>query len=126
MAKQESGKTVVRRVKAKSAANSPADKGTKPAVHKSVAAKKSKQTTKSKSAKKADKPLKQYFFLFVPFIALGRYVRDSWHELRQVRWTNRRATWALTLAVILFSLFFIIFILFFDWLFSTLIREVIL
>ena len=65
MAKQESGKTVVRRVKAKSAASSPVDKETKPVPRKSVAVKKSRQTTKTKSARKTDKPLKQYFFLFV-------------------------------------------------------------
>jgi len=64
--------------------------------------------------------------LFRPFCAVGRYFRDSWRELRQVRWTNRRATWALTLAVILFSAFFAIFVLLFDWLFQWIVKEVIL
>lgn len=31
------------------------------------------------------------------------YFIGAWRELRQVRWPNRRATWGLTLAVILFS-----------------------
>ena len=81
--------------------------------------KKANQSAKSQSKKPV-------FILFRPVVALGRYFRDSWRELRQVRWTNRRATWALTLAVILFSLFFAVFIMVFDWLFNYLIQEVIL
>lgn len=32
------------------------------------------------------------------------YFVGAWRELRQVRWPNRRQTWELTFAVILFSL----------------------
>ncbi len=39
-----------------------------------------------------------------PLKALGRYFKGAWTELRQVRWPNRKQTWALTLAVIVFSL----------------------
>ena len=39
-----------------------------------------------------------------PFRALGQYFKGAWQELRQVRWPNRKQTWALTLAVIVFSL----------------------
>ena len=39
-----------------------------------------------------------------PFRAIGGYFAGAWVELRQVRWPNRRATWSLTLAVILFPL----------------------
>lgn len=41
------------------------------------------------------------------FSKMGAYFKGAWVELRQVRWPNRRATWALTLAVIVFSLFFV-------------------
>ena len=46
--------------------------------------------------------------------ALGRYFRDSWGELKLVRWPNRKATWGLVLAVIGFSGFFILLIVLLD------------
>jgi preprotein translocase SecE subunit len=114
-------KTVVRRVKADTSAvkadRKPSTKTKKTAVKSSA-----KSTAKSKSRSSGRKQ----FFLLRPILAFGRYFRNSWRELRQVHWTNRRATWALTLAVILFSAFFAIFILLFDWLFQWLIKEVIL
>ncbi len=128
MAKQDNsnkGSTVVRRVKASGSKSTSAAK----ADSKQVVRKTTAGATQAKSpAKKTIKsqPKKPTFILFRPFVALGRYFRDSWRELRQVRWTNRRATWALTLAVILFSLFFAVFIMLFDWLFNYLIQEVIL
>lgn len=66
------------------------------------------------------------FILFRPLIALGRYIRDSWHELRQVEWPNRRATWKMTLGVIIFCAFIGVFVLVSDWLSQWLIQEVIL
>ena len=46
--------------------------------------------------------------IFVKFFKkIGGYFKGSWAELRQVRWTNRRATWSLTGAVILFSALFL-------------------
>lgn len=42
-----------------------------------------------------------------PFIAIGHYFRDSWHELKEVRWPDRKATWSMTAAVLLFSGFFV-------------------
>lgn len=56
----------------------------------------------------------------------GNYFTNSWRELRQTRWPNRRAAWSLTLAVILFSAFFVGLILLVDWIFEYIIREVIL
>jgi len=38
-----------------------------------------------------------------PLILLGRYFKGAWQELKQVRWPTRRATWGLTLAVIIFT-----------------------
>lgn len=54
------------------------------------------------------------------------YVRGSWNELRQVRWPNRKQTWALTLAVIIFSLLVGGVIFGLDMLFTWLFKEVIL
>lgn len=59
------------------------------------------------------------------FARIGGYFKGAWYELRQVRWPNRKATWALTLAVILFSLFFagliVLLDLFFKWVFELII-----
>lgn len=48
------------------------------------------------------------------FRAIGGYFKGAWVELRQVRWPNRRATWGLTGAVILYSAFFVVFVLLLD------------
>ena len=80
--------------------------------------------TKAKAAKIKDKantpekPLKQVFILARPFVALGRYLRNSWRELRQVRWPNRKATWKMTLAVLVYCAIFIVFIMLLDALFT--------
>ena len=72
-----------------------------------------KKVTTSKSEKKP-------FILIRPFVYLGRYIRDSWRELRQVRWPNRKATWKMVLAVLVYTAIFMVFIslldLFFTWL----------
>lgn len=84
------------------------------------AKKENKRITKGKSAKR------KTFFLFVPIFAVGRYIRDSWHELRETEWPTRRKTWALTIAVLAFTLFFAVFVLFFDWLFNWVVKNIIL
>ena len=61
-----------------------------------------------------------------PFRAVGGYFKGAWVELRQVRWPDRKSTWSLTLAVILFSLFFALVILGLDAVFSYLFKEVLL
>ena len=58
--------------------------------------------------------------------AIGRYMKGSWQELRQVRWPNRRVTWAQTLAVIGFTLVMVAFILALDYGFETMFKQVIL
>ncbi len=35
------------------------------------------------------------------------YFKGAWQELKLVRWPTRKATWGLTLAVVIFSLFFV-------------------
>ncbi|MCL2174155.1 preprotein translocase subunit SecE [Candidatus Saccharibacteria bacterium] len=106
--------TVVRRITAPSTESSAARTDEK--VVEKVATKKGKRAA-GKSAP---------FVLFRPIFAIGRYFRDSWRELRQVQWTNRRATWALTLAVLAFCAFFVALIILVDWLFNWVIQEVIL
>ncbi len=83
---------------------------------------------KQKELKKVEKTVdtkttgKKPFILFRPFVALGRYLRDSWREIRQVRWPNRKATWKMVLAVLVYTALFVLFIslldLFFTWLFN--------
>lgn len=63
---------------------------------------------------------KKVFVLFRPFVAFGRYIRDSWRELRQVRWPNRKTTWKMVLAVLVYTAIFMVLIMlldtFFTWL----------
>ena len=55
-----------------------------------------------------------------PFRAVGRYFRDSWRELRQVRWPSRKAAWKMTLAVLVYCAIFIVLIMGLDLLFTEL------
>lgn len=52
------------------------------------------------------------------FVRIGGYFKGAWVELRQVRWPTRKATWSLTVAVLIFSLFFVGVILLLDALFQ--------
>lgn len=65
-----------------------------------------------------ERPVKSYFLLARPFVALGRYLRDSWREIRQVRWPNRKATWKMTLAVLVYVALFMIFLTLLDVFFT--------
>lgn len=64
---------------------------------------KTKSQPRAKKAAKSDKGSE-----------LG-YFKGAWYELRQVRWPNRRTTWALTLAVLLFTAFFVVLIVLLDY-----------
>ena len=81
---------------------------------------------KAKAKIKKEKSGKKVFILFRPFVALAHYLRDSWREIRQVRWPNRKATWKMVLAVLIYTAIFVIIIslldLFFTWLFSLIIK----
>ncbi|MDO4753025.1 MAG: preprotein translocase subunit SecE [Candidatus Saccharibacteria bacterium] len=114
----------------------PADHIDEPPITREKVVIKDKKTEKSaKAAKKAEKKKerevknadsKKVFVLFRPFVALGRYLRDSWREIRQVRWPNRKATWKMVLAVIIYTALFVAIIslldIFFTWLFSLIIK----
>ena len=69
-----------------------------------------------------EKKTKKGFILFRPFVALFNYIRDSWREIRQVRWPNRKATWKMVLAVLVYTVLFIALItlldVFLTWLFN--------
>lgn len=81
-----------------------------------------KVAVKASSTKKTRTPRKWT----KPFRVIGGYFKGAWTELRQVRWPDRRATWGMTIAVLLFSLFFALVILGLDAVFNYLFKEVIL
>lgn len=106
------------------------DKSDAPTITRKKVVVKDKKSEKSKikSKKLAEKKIaksdngKKPFILFRPFVYLWRYLRDSWREIRQVRWPNRKATWKMVLAVIAYTALFVVIIslldLFFSWLFN--------
>lgn len=57
--------------------------------------------------------------------AIGGYFKGSWAELKQVRWPNRRSTWGMTAAVIVFTAFFVGLIVLLDFAFSQLFNLII-
>jgi preprotein translocase SecE subunit len=58
--------------------------------------------------------------------AIGGYFVGSFMELRAVQWPNRKATWSLTLAVIIFTVVLAGLILGLDYLFEQLFKRIIL
>ena len=76
-----------------------------------------------KAAKKAAREGKKVFILFRPFVALGRYIRDSFAEMRQVRWPDRKSTWKMTLSVIFYVILVATFIMLVDALFTFLFNQ---
>lgn len=61
-----------------------------------------------------------------PSRGLLGYFKNSWRELRLVRWPNRKSTWGMTLAVLIFSGFFMLVILGLDAGFEFLFKEFVL
>lgn len=111
------------------------DSGQAPIVREKVALKdrkqeKSAQKTRrqsEKASKRAERQKKngRAPLLLRPFVALGRYFKESWRELRQVRWPSRKATWKMVFAVIIYAVALMLLIslldLFFSWLFNVII-----
>lgn len=118
------GRPVVTSVKAGTPAVAKADMP-KPAKL-SKAEKKALKAKKQATGENTEKPLHKVFILARPFVALGRYLRDSWREIRQVRWPSRKNTWKMTLAVLAYCAVFIVFIMlldtFFTFLFKTFVK----
>lgn len=75
-----------------------------------------KMTTKK--TQRAPRPPRNPFVNIL--FRIGGYFKGAWFELRQVRWPTRRATWELTLAVIIFSAFFVGLIMLLDLAFNSL------
>lgn len=84
--------------------------------------KKAPETTvkkpENKKAKKQYHLPKPILFITAPFRTIGRYLRDSWHELRQVRWTNRKTTWKIVFAVFIYTALFVAIIMLLDIFFT--------
>ncbi|MDO4684522.1 MAG: preprotein translocase subunit SecE [Candidatus Saccharibacteria bacterium] len=74
---------------------------TDPTVHKKSSKKSSKKTTKT-SAVAATKAKKHTAAKAPKKVG---YFKGAWLELKQVRWPNRKLTWSMTLAVIIFTIF---------------------
>ena len=102
-------------------------------IAKNIVKEEKKVAKKDKKAKKEKKPLPMplriitapFRWIFKPFAALGRYIRDSWREIRQVRWPNRKATWKLVGAIFVYSAFFIILVMLLDALFNFIFSKII-
>ena len=85
---------------------------------KQAAAAKKAEKAERKAAKEAEAEKKKVFILFRPFVAIGRYVRDSFREVRQVRWPDRKSTWKMTLSVIVYVVLIAVAIMLLDALFA--------
>lgn len=82
-----------------------------------LAAKKAKKASNEKSKN----PLIRFLlFITTPIRAFFRYLAESWQELKQVRWPNRKMTWKLVFAVILYTVIFAAIIMVLDALFTLL------
>jgi preprotein translocase SecE subunit len=125
-------KEKITRIKANDSKSSE-DKSEEPTItRKKVVIKDKKESKAEKKALKAEKKAekakaregKKAFILFRPFCAFGRYLRDSWRELRQVRWPNRKATWKMVLAVVIYTAIFVVIIVLLDMLFSFIFKQI--
>lgn len=123
-------KTKITRIKA-GESSAKTEESPAPITRKKVVLKDKKQEKlEKKVAKKAEKSAKSAekkpFLLIRPFVYFGRYLKESWQELRQVRWPNRKATWKMVLAVLVYTAIFVVMItlldIFFSWLFNLMIK----
>lgn len=83
--------------------------------------KKAEKMAKKASGEKSKNPLIRFLlFITTPIRAFFRYLAESWQELKQVRWPNRKMTWKLVFAVILYTVIFAAIIMVLDALFTLL------
>jgi preprotein translocase SecE subunit len=79
-----------------------------------------------KSSKiKTVKPAKEKKGIFKVLAKISDYFKGSWQELKLVRWPDRKSTWSMTLAVILFTAFFVALIILLDMGFQELLNLII-
>ncbi len=84
---------------------------------------KSSNTDKHKETKTVEvKKRKKLFIKKMPKFRLIKkdkgiigYFRGSWEEIKQVRWPDRKATWKMTGALLVFTLFFFLVIVALDY-----------
>lgn len=118
MAKTPSEKntgTKVTRITASDTSTTP-----KPTKAKTVKVKPAIDSKKREVAAKAEKRERRH--KRNPFHPITDYLVGSWYELTQVRWPDRRSTWGMTGALVLFTLFFVVVILMFDYVFAQLFK----
>lgn len=108
---KKQSETKVTRIKASD------DKPVKKTIAKKTATKPARAAAKPVIS---DKPARRN-----PLAPVVRYVRGSWFELRQVRWPDRRSTWGMTGALIVFTLAFVLIIVLLDAAFSELFNYII-
>jgi preprotein translocase SecE subunit len=77
-----------------------------------------KESKPVKAAPKVAKAPKEKKQSKNPLRSIGGYFKGAWQELKLVRWPTRRATWGLTLAVLLFTVFIGVIIVLLDLLFN--------
>lgn len=96
------------------------DSGTKPTKAKTVKAKPAIDAKKREAAAKTERRERRN--KRNPLHPITDYLKGSWYELTQVRWPDRRSTWGMTGALLLFTLFFVVVILMFDYVFAQLFK----
>ena len=85
---------------------------------------KNKKIGKSSKVKTV-KPIKEKKGIFKVLARIGGYFKGAWEELKMVRWPDRKSTWSLTGAVLLFTAFFIALIILLDMGFQELLNLII-
>ncbi|MBQ3409872.1 preprotein translocase subunit SecE [Candidatus Saccharibacteria bacterium] len=96
----------------------PKEKPVKKAAPKAEKAEKPEKPAKAEKPKKPQGKFRR--FITAPF----RYIHSSWLELRQVRWPSRKSTWAMVLAVLVYTAIFIGFIVLIDALFTLIFNNI--
>lgn len=117
--KKDTG-TKVTRITASESSAKPKPTKAKLAKAKVTKAKPAIDSKKRVAAAKAEKREKRH--KRNPLHPVIDYFKGSWYELTQVRWPDRRSTWGMTGALILFTLFFVVVILMFDYVFAQLFK----
>lgn len=118
---EKSEKTNIRLIKDDSAAIKPKKEKVSKKLSKKEVKLEKKANKKEKKQRKLPKPIK---VILTPFFAIGRYLRNSWRELRLVRWPNRKVTWKLTIAVIAYTVLVAVIIMLLDALFTFIFNKV--
>ncbi len=98
----------ITRIKAKDhkADEKPADKKVEKAKKPTKANKKDQKQGKKPAPKFLRILAAPFVFISKPFRPLGRYIKASWQEIRQVRWPDRKTTWKMTFSVVIYVVIF--------------------